>query len=233
MRRRVDASEGGIGPVRYPPSTTNLIEVPEYDQALKKTFHVNERNVSPVLHDEIVPVVIVEDLRASIHPSVRRVIASGRNLGLAGQQGFAYVRCAPQGPTVFTTDRNQPARLVVEKVEIISIAANVFALIVDRVRPPDNIAGEGTALVKAPHSGVDGSGGFTFANKSGFTATLFDNKVFGGAPNGSQEFQQPAAAWHSIDGPFELPPDWALFIVNTFVGVATFYTIFHCIEYPT
>lgn len=232
MRGRVDSSEG-LGPLRkFPPETPNLIQLPDYDQALKKTFNINERQVSPVMHDEIVPVVLVEDLRASIHPAVRRTIAGGRQLGLAGQQGYAYVRCAPQGATQFTQDPNNGSRLVVEEVQMFALAVNDYSIIVNKVAPPDNIAGENTALVKAPHPNVLG-GGFTTAAKSAFTAPLFgDSKVFGGAPNGAQEFRLASGVWHTIPGPFELPPDWALFIINTFVGVTTFYVMFHCIEYP-
>lgn len=234
MRGRVDESEG-LGPLRkFPPETPNLIQLPDYDQALKKTFNINERQVSPVMHDEIVPVVVVEDLRAAIHPSVRRSFAANRNLGLAGQQGCFYVRCAPLGPTVFTqlTDPQNASRLIVDQIDVMCLANNDVAIAVDQVRPPDNIAGEGPSLVKQPHPNVLGGGGFTTAARTGFTAQHTFSKVFGGAPNGSELIRCSAGVTETIPGPFELPPDWACFVINVFVGVSTIYVRFHCTEYP-
>lgn len=241
MRGRVDLSEGLIRERPTYQTTPNLIQKPDYNTALIKTFRILERSPTPTLGDVIHPVCIVEDLRQAIRGTGVRTISAQRVVTNVGSFPVLYVRCAPKGPTVLAGDApGSPARLIVDRVLFSSTVAVNMSF-----SPCIHISDEGITVIgsetrAAIAAGTSQRGGAPFPATahpvSGFTAECYTNQatVFASVANGGC-IVRATGTTQIIEGPFELAPDFCCTMSFPIAAGAGFevFAMFQCREFPS
>lgn len=242
MRGRVDLSEGLIRERPTYQTTPNLIQKPDYNTALIKTFRVLERSPTPTLGDVIHPVCVVEDLRESIRGAQVRTVAGMRAIVAVGTFPVLYVRCSPNGPTLLSNlQPTDPPRLIVERV-IVQTSASVNDLtFAPSIHIEDEgfqafMAGEGGSSIAAGAPRRGGVFPMTAQPTSGFTSSRGSASATGPASlaSGGNIFKCNAAEALYFEGPFELPPDFICSVSKAAAAGAAFelHATFFCREYP-
>lgn len=212
MRGRVDHSEGLIAERPQYQTTPNLIQKPDYNQAIIKTFRILERSPSPTFGDVVHPVCIVEDLRGS--------------LSTIAMQGMFGVRrsasAAPNFTIALVVNRSpNPLDVVrVDRVRVMTTAALDFVFIapscdVNLLLGRDNVPFESITLLRTPRTPAEAVppiiGGFQSVCPT-MRYTFSDDEAFnflGSYPTGfhpvqSQFLANSTQEW--IEGPFILFP---------------------------
>jgi len=224
VRGRVDASEGFP---RTPGiiASTNLIQQFQYGEGLSRLFAIKEKSPTPTLGSEIVPVVVVDELRPGGYPPRYRCSAGLQVITDAVNLAWVAVNCRGQIPSGNVQDK-----LVVHEIHIVH-----------------NVAGFTRFMLEIGYtSGVVGlAGGFATLNdstadqptvgqrRSDYTGIL--SGLSGDAGNGS--FQEPLMippnVQYTIPGPFIIGQGELVGVHSAIaMGVGLLNGWFTCEEYP-
>lgn len=222
MRGRIDVSEGFPRPAPAGFSV-NLLQQFDYGLGLSRILQLKERSPAPNLGTEVVPVLIVDELKKSAYPPRSFVIASRLVSGGGVTKAWVGVNCRGASASQISVQND---RLVVHWIRINVSSVTNLNLEVGRT------------------SGVIGlSGGFAMrcdstldqpavgALRSDFTGTLVGESA-DAADGDAQNFIAVANQECVFDGPFIIGQGEGVFVYQQPAVPATLSVTFFCEEFP-
>lgn len=222
MRGRVDVSEGFPRPAAGILST-NLIQQFDYGLGLSRILQLKERSPAPTLGSELVPVIIVDDLKKSSHPPRSYVIGSRTLLCGGVNRGWVGVNCRGSAST-------SPAavneRLVVHWIRVAVSAAMTMAL---EVGTTSGVVGLNGSYAMRCDSTRDVPA--VGVMRTDFTGTLVGESAAQVPDTYAQQFYAVQNQETRLDGPWIIAQGEAVFVYQATPAAGTISATFFCEEY--